>query len=148
MAPKQRNAAAAAAAARSASPAAAAATPAPSSATVTTAPITSTTTPSAPASLKANAAGTVGTGGGAQTWDRIAQNLVAHYAASTPQRTKLLDAFLAFLVAVGGLQFAYCVLAGNYVRLLTLIYSALYSGLPYFGGMDGDRGMGMGGLNN
>ncbi|KAK3300969.1 DAD family-domain-containing protein [Chaetomium fimeti] len=67
----------------------------------------------APASLKANAAGTVGSGG-AQTWDRIAHNVVAHYSATTPQRTKLLDAFLAFLVAVGGLQFAYCVLAGNY----------------------------------
>ncbi|KAH6650151.1 DAD family protein [Chaetomium tenue] len=120
MAPKQRNAAAAAAAAaRSASPAAAPArtpatttTPIPNTTTTTT---TTTTTPVIPASLKANAAGVVGSGsGGAQTWDRIAQNLVAHYTATTPQRTKLLDAFLAFLVAVGGLQFAYCVLAGNY----------------------------------
>jgi oligosaccharyltransferase complex subunit epsilon len=29
----------------------------------------------------------------------------------------LLDAFMAFLVLVGGVQFAYCVLAGNYVCL-------------------------------
>lgn len=39
-----------------------------------------------------------------------------HYHKTTPQRTKLIDAFMAFLVIVGGLQFAYCVLAGNYVR--------------------------------
>ncbi|KAH6845374.1 DAD family protein [Chaetomium sp. MPI-CAGE-AT-0009] len=122
MAPKQRNAAAAAAA-RSASPAApsrssSAAPTAPG--TTTTAPTTTTTTTTtsssaAPSSLKANAAGIVGgSSSGAQTWDRIAHNVVAHYAATTPQRTKLLDAFLAFLVAAGGLQFAYCVLAGNY----------------------------------
>ncbi|EAQ92711.1 hypothetical protein CHGG_00946 [Chaetomium globosum CBS 148.51] len=107
MAPKQRNAAAA-------SPAAAPArTPATTTTPITNTTTTTTTTPTTPASLKANAAGVVGNGG-AQTWDRIAQNLVAHYTASTPQRTKLLDAFLAFLVTVGGLQFAYCVLAGNY----------------------------------
>jgi oligosaccharyltransferase complex subunit epsilon len=35
----------------------------------------------------------------------------------TPQRTKLIDVFLAFLAAVGALQFIYCILAGNYVRL-------------------------------
>lgn len=35
--------------------------------------------------------------------------------ADTPQRTKLIDAFLGFLVVVGGLQFVYCVIAGNYV---------------------------------
>ncbi|KAL2178853.1 DAD/Ost2, partial [Thermothelomyces heterothallicus CBS 202.75] len=36
------------------------------------------------------------------------------YLDTTPQRTRLLDAFMAFLVAVGALQFLYCVLAGNY----------------------------------
>ncbi|KAI0966375.1 defender against death DAD protein [Xylaria arbuscula] len=46
--------------------------------------------------------------------DKIALNIVQHYQKTTPQRTKLIDAFLAFLVIVGGLQFAYCVLAGNY----------------------------------
>ena len=29
---------------------------------------------------------------------------------------KLIDVFMAFLVVVGGLQFVYCVLVGNYVR--------------------------------
>ncbi|KAI2635357.1 defender against death DAD protein [Xylaria nigripes] len=46
--------------------------------------------------------------------DKIALNIVQHYQKTTPQRTKLIDAFMAFLVIVGGLQFAYCVLAGNY----------------------------------
>ncbi|KAI1166956.1 defender against death DAD protein [Nemania serpens] len=48
--------------------------------------------------------------------DKIALNIVQHYQKTTPQRTKLIDAFMAFLIIVGGLQFAYCVLAGNYVR--------------------------------
>ncbi|TGJ87854.1 hypothetical protein E0Z10_g974 [Xylaria hypoxylon] len=46
--------------------------------------------------------------------DKIALNIVQHYQKTTPQRTKLIDTFMAFLVIVGGLQFAYCVLAGNY----------------------------------
>ncbi|KAK4105299.1 defender against death DAD protein, partial [Parathielavia hyrcaniae] len=50
----------------------------------------------------------------AQTWDKIVNNVLSHYLDTTPQRTKLLDAFMAFLVAVGALQFVYCVLAGNY----------------------------------
>ncbi|EAS33596.1 oligosaccharyl transferase subunit Dad1 [Coccidioides immitis RS] len=36
------------------------------------------------------------------------------YLVQTSQRTKMLDAFMAFLVLVGGVQFVYCVLAGNY----------------------------------
>ncbi|KAL0639628.1 oligosaccharyltransferase complex subunit epsilon [Maublancomyces gigas] len=37
-----------------------------------------------------------------------------NYLQSTPQRTKLIDTFLGFLVVAGVLQFVYCVLAGNY----------------------------------
>ncbi|SLM40108.1 defender against death dad protein [Lasallia pustulata] len=37
-----------------------------------------------------------------------------NYLQRTPQRVKLMDVFMAFLVVVGGLQFAYCVVAGNY----------------------------------
>jgi oligosaccharyltransferase complex subunit epsilon len=40
-----------------------------------------------------------------------------NYLEQTPQRTKLIDAFLGFLVITGVLQFVYCVIAGNYVRL-------------------------------
>lgn len=37
------------------------------------------------------------------------------YVDETPQRTKLIDMFMAFLVVVGVLQFVYCVIVGNYV---------------------------------
>ncbi|KAH9909035.1 defender against death DAD protein [Xylariomycetidae sp. FL2044] len=49
-----------------------------------------------------------------QQIDQVALNILDHYQKTTPQRTKLIDAFMAFLVVVGGLQFAYCILAGNY----------------------------------
>ncbi|KAL4985542.1 DAD family-domain-containing protein [Aspergillus falconensis] len=44
----------------------------------------------------------------------IAVHVWHQYLTTTPQRTMLLDTFMAFLVLVGGVQFAYCVLAGNY----------------------------------
>ena len=47
------------------------------------------------------------------------RDIAAHYQKTTPQRTKLLDAFMAFLVAVGALQVAYCLLVGNFVCLPT-----------------------------
>ncbi|KAL8388469.1 hypothetical protein RB595_009222 [Gaeumannomyces hyphopodioides] len=53
-------------------------------------------------------------GSSRQGWDQIANNVVDYYQKSTPQRTKLIDVFLAFLVVVGALQFLYCILAGNY----------------------------------
>ncbi|CAF9937274.1 MAG: oligosaccharyltransferase complex subunit epsilon [Alectoria fallacina] len=49
-----------------------------------------------------------------QTAQEVLSNLGRHYLAATPQRVKLVDAFMAFLVVVGGLQFVYCVLVGNY----------------------------------
>lgn len=49
-------------------------------------------------------------------WDDVLLNIYQHYTKETPQRTKLIDVFLLFLVVVGALQFLYCVLAGNYVR--------------------------------
>ncbi|KAF6240220.1 hypothetical protein HO173_001831 [Letharia columbiana] len=50
----------------------------------------------------------------AQSAREVSSALWRHYRSTTPQRVKLTDAFMAFLVAVGGLQFAYCVLVGNY----------------------------------
>ncbi|MBE3045181.1 hypothetical protein IMZ48_22045 [Candidatus Bathyarchaeota archaeon] len=50
-------------------------------------------------------------------WDTVVSDLVAHYAKNTPQRTKLIDVFMAYLAVVGAVQFLYCILAGNYVRL-------------------------------
>ncbi|KAI0430558.1 defender against death DAD protein [Xylaria sp. FL1042] len=66
---------------------------------------TSTSTSSSVSSSASNSSGQI---------DKIALNIAQHYQKTTPQRTKLIDAFMAFLVIVGGLQFAYCVLAGNY----------------------------------
>lgn len=42
------------------------------------------------------------------------------YVETTPQRVKLLDVFMAFLIVVGVIQFVYCVIAGNFVRLQNL----------------------------
>ncbi|KAL5614712.1 hypothetical protein BROUX41_004807 [Berkeleyomyces rouxiae] len=50
----------------------------------------------------------------AQQWNKVVGNICTHYLKTTPQRTKLLDVFMVFLVVVGALQFLYCVLAGNY----------------------------------
>ncbi|KAI4946862.1 hypothetical protein J4E91_007034 [Alternaria rosae] len=66
---------------------------------------TTTATPSAPArSSKANNTDAAA----------IAQGIWNKYVDKTPQRTKLLDTFLAFLVIVGALQFLYVVLVGNF----------------------------------
>ena len=46
------------------------------------------------------------------------ETLYNNYIEKSDQRTKLLDAFMAFLVIVGAVQFVYCVVAGNYVRTL------------------------------
>ncbi|KAJ5678828.1 hypothetical protein N7462_007072 [Penicillium macrosclerotiorum] len=66
-------------------------------------PSTTATLSSGPSTLKTNASVT---DIGCHVWEQ--------YIATTSQRTKLLDAFMAFLVLVGGIQFVYCVLAGNY----------------------------------
>jgi oligosaccharyltransferase complex subunit epsilon len=50
-----------------------------------------------------------------QSPQQIALGIWQNYLDTTPQRTKLIDVFMAFLVVVGGLQFVYCVIAGNYV---------------------------------
>ncbi|OCT44573.1 Dolichyl-diphosphooligosaccharide--protein glycosyltransferase subunit dad-1 [Cladophialophora carrionii] len=46
------------------------------------------------------------------------QEIIVHvwnrYLQDTPSRTMLLDAFMAWLVVVGAVQFLYCILAGNY----------------------------------
>jgi hypothetical protein len=65
-------------------------------------------------------AGTSSSGGPSTAKANDAGQIVAHvwgnYVRKTPPRVKLVDAFMAFLAAVGALQFVYCVLGGNYVR--------------------------------
>ncbi|XXG94461.1 hypothetical protein Hte_000718 [Hypoxylon texense] len=75
---------------------------------------TSTTTPAPPAAAPASSITAKPTANSGQSFDKVALNIVQHYQKTTPQRTKLIDVFMAFLVLVGGLQFAYCILAGNY----------------------------------
>ena len=50
----------------------------------------------------------------------VALHVWHRYLDDTPQRTMLLDVFILFLVLVGAVQFLYCILAGNYVRLLSM----------------------------
>lgn len=50
-----------------------------------------------------------------QSAQDIALGIWENYVDNTPQRTKLIDVFMAFLVVVGALQFVYCVLVGNFV---------------------------------
>jgi hypothetical protein len=45
----------------------------------------------------------------------ILQGIWDKYVSKTSQRVKLLDAFMAFLVVVGALQFLYVVVVGNFV---------------------------------
>ncbi|PGH35827.1 oligosaccharyltransferase complex subunit epsilon [[Emmonsia] crescens] len=99
MAPKRRIA--------SASPAPQAQPASTSSSTPTPAKATpspmSTTSNSAAASLLPNS----------QTQE-IVVGIWQRYLKQTPKRTLQLDSFMAFLVIVGGVQFVYCMLAGNY----------------------------------
>jgi hypothetical protein len=68
------------------------------------APQTTTSTPARPSKS---------TGSDAQD---ILQGIYNKYVQKTPQRVKLLDTFMTFLVVVGALQFFYVVLVGNFVR--------------------------------
>ena len=46
---------------------------------------------------------------------QMIKSVWSYYLKNTPQRTRLIDLFMAFLMIVGALQMLYCVLAGNYV---------------------------------
>jgi oligosaccharyltransferase complex subunit epsilon len=56
-----------------------------------------------------------------QTPQEILASIWNTYVDETPQRSKLLDVFMGFLLVVGGLQFVYCVIAGNYVSFQFLV---------------------------
>ncbi|RYP38559.1 hypothetical protein DL767_002495 [Monosporascus sp. MG133] len=64
-----------------------------------------------PAAKSSSAKASESRGGGI---GQTVRSIVQHYQKTTPQRTKLLDAFMAFLAVVGALQFAYCILMGNF----------------------------------
>lgn len=90
--------------------------PAPSAAATTQS--SSTTTGSVPATVSVPTSKTPvpsSKSRGNLSPQEIALGIWQNYLDTTPQRTKLIDLFMAFLVVVGGLQFLYCVIAGNYV---------------------------------
>ncbi|MCJ1267391.1 oligosaccharyltransferase complex subunit epsilon, partial [Lobaria immixta] len=72
---------------------------------------TSKTTASAPATTARPA---ISKSDNASSPQDILAGMWRNYNSTTPQRVKLIDAFMAFLVLVGVLQFVYCVLVGNY----------------------------------
>jgi len=49
-----------------------------------------------------------------QSPQEIALAIWQNYLDTTPQRIKLIDVFMGFLVVVGGLQFLYVIIVGNY----------------------------------
>lgn len=104
---------------------------APKSSTSSSKPSTTTSTSSGPPKLPGSvregqkkAQGVV-----AEAQD-ILGNIWNRYVEDTPQRVKLVDAFMAFLVALGVVQFAYCVVAGNYVCELRFLSSFHLPYLP------------------
>jgi hypothetical protein len=50
-------------------------------------------------------------------WNKVIPTLWSHYVDNTPQRIKLVDAFMMFLVVVGVIQFINCALLGTFVSL-------------------------------
>ncbi|KAG4219606.1 hypothetical protein PC116_g31915 [Phytophthora cactorum] len=86
-----------------------------SAAATTPAPVPAPTTPTTAPTPTPSIAVAKPSASGPQSINQVAWNIVDYYQKTTPQRTKLIDVFMAFLVVVGGLQFAYCILAGNYV---------------------------------
>jgi hypothetical protein len=89
----------------------------------TTAAATSSTTTSTPAKTHTYPAGSKGKDTDAQ---QIVQSVWNKYVQKTPQRVKLLDTFMAFLIVVGALQFLYVVIVGNFVCLPLRLSSHTY----------------------
>jgi hypothetical protein len=57
----------------------------------------------------------------------ILQGIWSKYVNKTPQRVKLLDTFMVFLMVVGALQFLYVVLVGNFVRIHHRSFVLIYT---------------------
>ena len=50
----------------------------------------------------------------ALAYSTIVSDIWSSYLKETPQSLKLIDAFMAFLVYTGVVQFLYCIIVGNY----------------------------------
>ncbi|KAI4139925.1 MAG: hypothetical protein L6R39_006048 [Caloplaca ligustica] len=75
-----------------------------------------TTTPSSKPASASSRSSTLSSSTSSNDPREIALGLWNSYVEKTPQRVKLMDVFMAFLAVVGGLQFLYCVVVGNYRR--------------------------------
>ena len=80
--------------------------------------LTSAFTPTKPSSTSSSSnAASIGDA------QEILNDLWRNYLKETPQRVKLIDVFMGFLVAVGVLQFVYAVVGGNYVSACSHFFS-------------------------
>ncbi|KAF1975167.1 DAD-domain-containing protein, partial [Bimuria novae-zelandiae CBS 107.79] len=71
--------------------------------------------PSAPTpAAKPSSTGSKGSKTGSLDAQAIVQDVWGKYVDKTPQRVKLLDCFMGFLIVVGVLQFVYCLIVGNF----------------------------------
>lgn len=84
-------------------------------------PVRAANKPSSSSSMSSSSNGSVRS---VQDLQDIGLGVWNKYVDKTPQRVKLLDAFLVFLMAVGLLQFVYCVIAGNFVSFSFVSYAA------------------------
>jgi hypothetical protein len=73
---------------------------------------------SAPPTTSTPARSSTKNSGSSQDAQAIVQGVWNNYLKKTPQRVKLLDSFMAFLVVVGALQFVYCLIVGNFVSVV------------------------------
>ncbi|KAF2716699.1 defender against death DAD protein [Polychaeton citri CBS 116435] len=69
---------------------------------------------SQPLKSTSSSAASTGSVKNSQDAQQILMVIWDNYVEKTPQRTKLLDCFMAFLILVGAVQFVYVVVAGNY----------------------------------
>ncbi|CAD0024974.1 unnamed protein product [Aureobasidium pullulans] len=70
--------------------------------------------PTKPIAASAKATSTKSTVRNSTDAQEIALAVWDRYVQDTPQRVKLIDVFMTFLIFVGALQFFYCVIGGNY----------------------------------
>lgn len=96
--------------------------------------------PKPPSTLSKSTTTASSSSSSAQSAQEILTALWTNYLNTTPQRVKLIDVFMAFLVLVGGLQFVYCVLVGNYVSSPPQRCSVAFSLFP---GKTEGRGWGL-----
>ncbi|ERF73597.1 hypothetical protein EPUS_00850 [Endocarpon pusillum Z07020] len=85
--------------------------PSSSTTTTNTSSAQSTTKSTPPSSSLSSASNSLSS---KSSFQAIALHIWNDYLQNTPPRTFLLDAFMAFLVVIGGLQFLYAILFGNY----------------------------------